>query len=137
MILLSKGDRCHSRLGFEEFDKIGRFLKAGLSWITKTNKGDFNSRDTFVRQRTEGVSRKLVGFRVEDRRVPRHGYLIEDTEENVIGEVTSGTQSPTLDVPIGLGYVSTEFAKPGTEIAIVAGKKRLKAVVERPPFVKE
>ncbi|MCB0632870.1 MAG: glycine cleavage system aminomethyltransferase GcvT [Saprospiraceae bacterium] len=112
-------------------------IEAGLSWITKTNKGDFNSRDTFVRQRTEGVSRKLVGFRVEDRRVPRHGYLIEDTEENVIGEVTSGTQSPTLDVPIGLGYVSTEFAKPGTEIAIVAGKKRLKAVVERPPFVKE
>lgn len=111
-------------------------IEAGLGWITKTKKGDFNSREIFVKQRAEGVDRKLVGFKVEDRRVPRHGYAIEDLAGNPIGEVTSGTQSPTLDVPIGLGYVQQEFAAPGTEIAIVAGKKRLKAVVERPPFVK-
>ncbi len=111
-------------------------IEAGLGWITKTQKGDFNSREIFVKQREEGVDRKLVGFKVEDRRVPRHGYAIEDQEGNAIGEVTSGTQSPTLDIPIGLGYVQKAFAKSGTEIAIVAGKKRLKAIVERPPFVK-
>lgn len=111
-------------------------IEAGLSWITKTQKGDFNSREIFVKQREEGVDRKLVGFKVEDRRVPRHGYAIEDAAGNAIGEVTSGTQSPTLDIPIGLGYVQKAFAKSGTEIAIVAGKKRLKAIVERPPFVK-
>lgn len=112
-------------------------IEAGLGWITKTKKGDFNSREIFVRQRAEGVDRKLVGFTVEDRRVPRHGYAIEDLEGNTIGEVTSGTQSPTLDIPIGLGYVTKDFSSPGTEIAIVAGKKRLKAVVSRPPFVKQ
>lgn len=110
-------------------------IEAGLGWITKTKKGDFNSRDIFVKQREEGVDRKLVGFTVEDRRVPRHGYEIEDLDGNPIGEVTSGTQSPTLDIPIGLGYVHKDFAGVGTEIAIVAGKKRLKGVVEKAPFV--
>lgn len=110
-------------------------IEAGLGWITKTKKGDFNSREIFIKQREEGIDRKLVGFKVEDRRVPRHGYGIEDLDGNPIGEVTSGTQSPTLDVPIGLGYVKKEFSSPGTEIAIVAGKKRLKAIVQRPPFV--
>lgn len=111
-------------------------IEAGLGWITKTNKGPFNSRDIFARQREEGVDRKLVGFKAEDRRVPRHGYAIEDEDGNLIGEVTSGTQSPTLDIPIGMGYVKKEFSSPGSVLAIVAGKKRLKAVVERPPFVK-
>lgn len=112
-------------------------IEAGLSWITKTKKGPFNSRDIFIKQRETGVDRKLVGFKVEDRRVPRQGYAIEDLEGNPIGEVTSGTQSPSLNIPIGMGYVQKEFAATGTEIAIVAGKKRLKAVVERPPFVKK
>lgn len=112
-------------------------IEAGLGWVTKTKKGPFNSRDTFIQQRQEGIDKKLVGFKVEDRRVPRHGYLIEDTAGEVIGEVTSGTQSPTLNAPIGLGYVKLAFATPGTELAIVAGKKRLKAVVEKPPFVKK
>jgi aminomethyltransferase len=111
-------------------------IEAGLGWITKTKKGDFNSREIFIKQREEGIDRKLVGFKVDARRVPRHGYAIEDPDGNPIGEVTSGTQSPTLDVPIGLGYVKKDFSKPGTKIAIVAGKKRLDAVVEKPPFVK-
>ncbi len=112
-------------------------IEAGLGWITKTKKGDFNSVEIFQKQRAEGVTRKLVGFEVNDRRVPRHDYLIEDVEGNEIGIVTSGTQSPSLNKPIGMGYVPTAFATAGTEIRIVAGKKRLEATVVKVPFYKK
>ncbi|MCB0579087.1 MAG: glycine cleavage system aminomethyltransferase GcvT, partial [Phaeodactylibacter sp.] len=112
-------------------------IEAGLGWITKTKKGDFISRDAFARQREEGVSRKLVGFVLpEERRVPRHDYPIEDEQGREIGKVTSGTMSPSLDYPIGMGYVQKAFAEPGTAIFVVAGKKRLEATVARPPFYK-
>ncbi|MCB0587331.1 MAG: glycine cleavage system aminomethyltransferase GcvT [Phaeodactylibacter sp.] len=110
-------------------------IEAGLGWITKTKKGDFISRDAFARQREEGVSRKLVGFILpEERRVPRHDYPIEDAGGNEIGKVTSGTMSPSLDYPIGMGYVQKGFAANDTRIFIVAGKKRLEATVKKPPF---
>ena len=112
-------------------------IEAGLSWITKVKKGDFNSQSIFAKHKTEGVYKKLVGFIVEDRRVPRQGYVIENSNENVIGTVTSGTQSPSLGIPIGMGYVKTEFAKEGTEILIVAGKKKLNAKVVKLPFYKK
>ena len=112
-------------------------LEAGLSWITKLDKGDFNSRDIFARQKEEGVKRRLVGFTLEARRVPRHGYAIEDDAGNTIGHVTSGTQSPSLGHPIGMGYVQKPFHKKETTIHIVAGKKRLPATVVRPPFYKK
>ncbi len=111
-------------------------IEAGLGWITKTKKENFNSIETFRAQRKEGVSQKLVGFKMEDRRVPRHDYIIEDVDGNEIGKVTSGTQSPTLDIPIGMGYVHVDFAKVGTAIKIVAGKKRLDATITKMPFVK-
>jgi aminomethyltransferase len=111
-------------------------IEAGLGWITKTKKGDFISRDIFAKQREEGVSRKLVAFEIEDRRVPRHGYPIEDLDGNVIGEVTSGTQGPSVDKPIGMGYVKLDFAKVDTELQIVAGSKRLKGKVVKLPFYK-
>ncbi|MCB0597161.1 MAG: glycine cleavage system aminomethyltransferase GcvT [Lewinellaceae bacterium] len=112
-------------------------IEAGLGWITKTKKGDFISRDVFARQREEGVGRKLVGFVLpEERRVPRHDYPIEDAQGNLIGKVTSGTLSPSLEYPIGMGYVNTAFAAPDTKIYIVAGKKRLEAAVAKPPFYK-
>jgi len=111
-------------------------IEAGLGWITKTKKGNFNSVEIFQKQRAEGVERKLVGFEVMDRRVPRHDYLIEDAGGNEIGVVTSGTQSPSLNIPLGMGYVKTEFAKEGSEINIVAGKKRLAAKVVKVPFYK-
>lgn len=111
-------------------------LEAGLGWITKLQKGDFIDSELLKQQKTEGVSRKLVGFTVNDRRVPRHDYPIEDAAGNVIGKVTSGTQSPSLGYPIGMGYVKTEFAKPDTEIMIVAGNKKLKATVVKLPFLK-
>lgn len=111
-------------------------IEAGLGWITKTKKGDFISRDKFAKQREEGVSRKLVAFEIEDRRVPRHGYPIEDMDGNEIGNVTSGTQGPSVGKPIGLGYVQKEFAKADTEVQIVAGSKRLKGKVVKLPFYK-
>jgi len=112
-------------------------IEAGLGWITKTKKGDFNSVEIFQKQRAEGVKRKLVGFEVTDRRVPRHDYPIEDMKGNEIGIVTSGTMSPSMEKPIGMGYVPVEFAAEGTEIQVVAGKKRLAAKVVKPPFYKE
>ncbi|MCB0556249.1 MAG: glycine cleavage system aminomethyltransferase GcvT [Phaeodactylibacter sp.] len=111
-------------------------IEAGLGWITKTKKGDFINRDLFARQREEGVNRKLVGFILPDeRRVPRHDYPIEDAEGQTIGKVTSGTMSPSLDYPIGMGYVETAFSAPGSTIYVLAGKKRLEAQVTKPPFV--
>ncbi len=109
-------------------------IEAGLGWITKTKKGEFNSVDIFKKQRLEGINKKLVAFKINDRRVPRHGYLIEDEEGNVIGEVTSGTSSPSLEIPIGMGYVPKAYSAVDTEIFVVAGKKRLSARIVRAPF---
>lgn len=111
-------------------------LEAGLGWITKLQKGDFIDGDFLRAQKAEGVKRKLVGFKVEDRRVPRHGYPIEDAGGNAIGVVTSGTQSPTLGYPVGMGYVPVAFAAEGTLIHIAAGGKKLEATVAKAPFVK-
>lgn len=111
-------------------------IEAGLGWITKTKKGDFNSVEIFQQQRAEGITKKLVGFTMKDRRVPRQGYTIHDTDGNTIGNVTSGTASPSLEIPIGMGYVSKEFAAEGTRIFINTGKKSLEAVVQKMPFYK-
>ncbi len=111
-------------------------IEAGLGWITKTKKENFNSIEIFRGHRTNGIDKKLVGFTLSDRRVPRHGYQIEDEAGTVIGEVTSGTQSPSLNIPIGMGYVKKGFDKAGTTVMIVVGKKRLPAVVTKLPFYK-
>lgn len=111
-------------------------LEAGLGWITKLAKAsDFPSKDKFVKQKADGVKRKLVGFIVEDKRVPRHDYVLESRRGATIGVVTSGTHSPTLDKPIGMGYVKAKFAEPGTRIMVVAGAKKLEATVTKLPFV--
>ncbi len=112
-------------------------IEAGLGWITKTKKGDFNSCEIFKQQRAEGIAKKLVAFTLSDRRVPRQGYKIEDADGNVIGEVTSGTSSPSLEIPIGMGYVEKAFSKLDTEIFVVAGRKKLTAKVVKPPFYKK
>ncbi len=111
-------------------------LEAGLGWITKLNKAeDFPSKERFLRQKEAGVKRRLVGFLVDDRRVPRHGYDICSRRGAKIGRVTSGTHSPTLDRPIGMGYVKVQHAEPGTRILIDAGSKKLEATVVKLPFV--
>ena len=86
-------------------------------------------------QKTEGVERKLVGFEMIDRGIPRHDYPIADESGNVIGKVTSGTQSPTLNKAIGLGYVETAHAKAGTEIFVQIRDKAIKAGIVKIPFL--
>ncbi|WP_406628916.1 glycine cleavage system aminomethyltransferase GcvT [Ornithobacterium rhinotracheale] len=109
-------------------------LEAGLGWITKFTK-DFIASDILKKQKEEGVSRKLVAFKMVDRGIPRHDYEIVDAEGNNIGKVTSGTQSPILKEGIGLGYVQKAFSKVGSEIYIQVRNKRLKAEVVKLPFV--
>lgn len=111
-------------------------LEAGLGWITKLNKkADFPSKERFLKQKAEGLKRRLVGFTLDERRVPRHGYEIQSRRGAKIGVVTSGTHSPTLDKPVGMGYVKIKHAEPGTKILIVAGGKKLEATVTKVPFV--
>ena len=112
-------------------------IEAGLGWITKFVDGkNFTNRAALEKQKAEGVSRKLVGFEMIDRGIPRHGYPLTDIDGNVIGNVTSGTMSPTRKIGIGMGYVKTEFSKPGTEICLDNRGRKLKAIVVKPPFRK-
>ncbi|MEG2759603.1 MAG: glycine cleavage T C-terminal barrel domain-containing protein, partial [Rikenellaceae bacterium] len=96
---------------------------------------NFVDRDFLAKQKEEGVTRKLVGFKMIDKGVPRHGYDIVDAEGNVIGHVTSGTMSPMLKIGVGMGYVKTAFSKKDSEIFIAVRDRRLKAVVVKTPFV--
>lgn len=109
-------------------------LEAGLGWITKFSK-EFTSKHIFEKQKSEGVTRKLVGFEMLDRGIPRHDYKIKDAEGNEIGKVTSGTQSPSLQKAIGLGYVKTSFAAVETEVYIEVRDKLLRAKVVKVPFL--
>ncbi len=109
-------------------------LEAGLGWVTKFTKNFVNS-EALAKQKEEGLQRRLVGFKMIDRGIPRHGYAITDGSGNAIGTVTSGTQSPTLDEGIGLGYVPAGLKDPGTEIYIQVRNKELKAEVTKLPFV--
>lgn len=110
-------------------------LEAGLGWVTKFTKNFVNS-DNLAKQKEAGVSRKLIGFEMIDKGIPRHDYEIVDGNDNVIGIVTSGTMSPSLKKAIGLGYVPTELSKPGSEIFIKVRDKALKAQVVKIPFYK-
>jgi len=109
-------------------------LEAGLGWITKFSK-DFTAKDILDKQKTTGVHQKLVGFEMMDKGIPRHDYIITDAQGNTIGKVTSGTQSPTLQKAIGLGYVHTSFATVGSDIYINIRDKQLKAIIVKTPFV--
>ena len=109
-------------------------LEAGLGWITKFSK-DFISRETLEAQKARGIQRKLVGFEMVERGIPRQGYEIKDFSGGVIGHVTSGTQSPTLNKPIGLGYVRNTFSNIDAKIYIKIRDKLLQAKVVKLPFV--
>jgi aminomethyltransferase len=108
-------------------------IEAGLSWITKFTK-DFTSKEIFEKQKKEGVTRKLVGFEMIEKGIPRHGYEIKDGEGNPIGHVTSGTQSPSLGKAIGMGYVATAFSGQDTDIYVKVRDKLLQARVSKIPF---
>ena len=136
---LAARDTLRLEMGFclygNDIDDTTSPIEAGLSWITKfTN--NFNNSDALYKQKEEGVSRKLIGFELLERGIPRKNYEIEDIDGNIIGRVTSGTQSPSLEKAIGMGYVQKIFAKSDTEIFIRVRKKSLKAKVVKLPFYK-
>lgn len=108
-------------------------LEAGLGWITKFSK-PFTASDLLEKQKTEGIARKLVGFEMIDKGIPRHHYPIKNAEGQSIGYVTSGTQSPSLQKAIGMGYVSKAYSALDSEIYIEVREKLLKAKVVKFPF---
>jgi aminomethyltransferase len=108
-------------------------IEAGLGWITKFSKSFINS-ENLAAQKQNGVERKLVGFEMIERGIPRHDYEIVDITGTVIGKVTSGTQSPSLQKGIGMGYVKTSFSKVGTEIFIKIRDNIVLARVVKMPF---
>ena len=113
-------------------------IEAGLGWITKfTDEKEFINKAALLKQKTDGVSRKLVGFEMIDKGIPRQHYPIVDANGNTIGEVTSGTPSPSMKINIGMGYVPTALAKVDTEILISIRDKALKAKIVKLPFYKE
>ncbi|HNW73268.1 MAG: glycine cleavage system aminomethyltransferase GcvT [Bacteroidales bacterium] len=112
-------------------------IEAGLGWITKfTDVKDFINKPQLLKQKQEGTVRKLVGFEMVDKGIPRHGYEITDASGNQIGVVTSGTMGPSVKIPVGIGYVPTALSKEGSEIHIKVREKILKAKVVKFPFYK-
>jgi aminomethyltransferase len=136
-VCLGARDTLRLEMGFclygNDIDDTTSPLEAGLGWITKFTK-DFTSREIFEAQKKEGVERKLVGFEMIEKGIPRHGYEIKDQSGTPIGAVTSGTQSPSLGKAIGMGYVRPAFASIGTDIYIKVRDKLLQAQVAKIPF---
>lgn len=108
-------------------------LEAGLGWITKFNK-DFTGKEVLEKQKAQGIKRKLAGIEMTEKGIPRHGYEVLNQHNEVIGHVTSGTQSPSLRKAIGMAYVQLEYAKAGTEIFIKIRDKMVPAKVVKMPF---
>ncbi len=111
-------------------------MEAGLGWITKFNNGrQYIDRDFLMMQKTEGVTRQLRGFVLQERGIPRHGYELENSQGAVIGQVTSGTMSPMLNKGIGLGYVAKEYSAFGTQIFVRIRNKAIPAEIVKTPFI--
>ena len=136
---LAARDTLRLEMGFclygNDIDDTTSPIEAGLGWITKFTKS-FTNDDALKAQKEAGVIRKLVGFEMIDRGIPRHDYPIVTADGNVIGKVTSGTQSPSLQKAIGMGYVSKEFSKEGTEVFIDIRNNKIKAKIVKFPFYK-
>lgn len=136
---LGARDTLRLEMGFclygNDIDDTTSPIEAGLGWITKFNK-EFTNKAAIAEQKEKGVAKKLVGFEMIDRGIPRHDYEIADASGKVIGKVTSGTQSPSLNKAIGLGYVPTALSKVDSEIFIIIRDKPIKAKVVKIPFYK-
>lgn len=136
---LGARDTLRLEMGFclygNDIDDTTSPLEAGLGWITKFTK-DFTDKAFFQKQKEQGLQKKLVGFEMIDRGIPRHDYEICDANGNTIGKVSSGTQSPSLNKAIGMGYVATAFSKIDSEIFIKIRDKAIKAKVVKIPFLK-
>ena len=136
---LAARDTLRLEMGFclygNDIDDTTSPLEAGLGWITKLT-NDFVDSDFLKQQKQEGVKRRLIGFELLDRGVPRHGYDVLNAQGDTIGVVTSGTMSPSLKKAIGLAYVPLNMKAEGTDIYIAVRKKQLKAKVVSLPFYK-
>lgn len=136
---LGARDTLRLEMGFclygNDIDDTTSPLEAGLGWITKFTK-DFVNSSNLAAQKEAGLKNKLVGFEMIDRGIPRHDYEICDANGKVIGKVTSGTQSPSLQKAIGLGYVQSDFAKENSEIFINIRENLVKAQIVKFPFYK-
>lgn len=134
---LGARDTLRLEMGFclygNDIDDHSSPIEAGLGWITKFSK-DFTSKALFEKQKSEGVTQKLMGFEMIDKGIARHDYPIKDAEGYLIGRVTSGTQSPSLGKAIGMGYVATPHALIGNEIFVEVRGKALKAKLVKMPF---
>jgi aminomethyltransferase len=135
---LGARDTLRLEMGFclygNDIDDTTSPLEAGLGWITKFTK-EFNNKAYFEQQKQQGITRKLIGFEMQEKGIARHDYMIKDFEGSIIGKVTSGTQSPSLGKAIGMGYVETYFSSIGTEIYVSVRNSLLKAKVVKMPFV--
>ena len=119
-----------------DIDETTSPIEAGLGWITKFSK-EFTNSEALKKEKLEGPKRKLVGFELNERGIPRHGYDIVDENGHKIGIVTSGTMSPSLGIGIGLGYVPTKFSEQGSNIYIHIRKNTIPATVVKLPFYKK
>jgi aminomethyltransferase len=138
---LAARDTLRLEMGFclygNDIDDTTSPIEAGLGWITKfTDAKNFINKDIFLKHKTEGTSRRLVGFELIDKGVPRHGYDVVDADGNKIGIVTSGTMGPSVKKGIGMAYVPTAYMKAGSEIFISIREKAIKAQVVKMPFYK-
>lgn len=135
---LGARDTLRLEMGFclygNDIDDTTSPLEAGLGWITKFTK-DFTNKAFFEKQKEKGVAKKLAGFEMQEKGIARHDHLIKDFDGNIIGRVTSGTQSPSLGKAIGMGYVDNQFASIDSEIFINVRNTLLKAKVVKMPFV--
>ncbi len=134
---LAARDTLRLEMGFclygNDIDDTTSPIEAGLGWITKFNK-DFIDKSRLEQHKAEGTGRRLVGFEMVDKGIPRQAYAIVNAEGEEIGRVTSGTQSPSLDKSIGMGYVALSHAAEGSEVFIDMRGRARKAVVVKPPF---
>lgn len=119
-----------------DIDDTTSSIEAGLGWITRLHESkNLIDREFLMQQKQQGVKRKLVGFEMIDRAIPRHNYDILDSGGRRIGKVTSGTMSPSLNKGIGMGYVETSFSEVGTKICLKIRNKMLQARIVKPPFI--
>jgi aminomethyltransferase len=137
---LGARDTLRLEMGFclygNDIDQTTHPLEAGLGWITKLDKENFNGRDAILKAKQEGLKRKLIGFTLPDRTLARHGYEITHNGK-IIGQVTSGTFSPSLQKGIGMGYVVPEFSTIGIGISILVRGKEIPATVVTLPFLQK
>ncbi len=137
---LGARDTLRLEMGFclygHDIDQTTHPLEAGLGWITRFDKGDFNGRAVILKAKEAGLKRKLVGFTLNDKAFPRQGYALE-AGGHPTGIVTSGTFSPILEKGIGMGYVATEHSNPGTAIAVIIRNRPVPATVVALPFIKK